>query len=261
MNTNRVVQGSSEQSTVNILQSRLRISVVVNIVLVAVIVFLLIVIFALNPSSEGTATNDKADSQATSSETAGSESASDEQSEETVVRNDPNDQLAIGDINAPVILSEWTDYRCPFCAVFANETLPTLIDEYVESGQLRIEFNDVYFFGDDSYTAAIAARAAAEQGYYLQYIEALYAAAPESGHPDLPRETLIGFAETAGVPDMDKFEADLDSEELAAAVEQSNAQAVAWGISSVPFFVVGNQAVSGAQPIDTFRSLIDSQLD
>lgn len=260
MDTSRKAQEPLDQSTVNTLQSRLRISVGANVVLVAIVAFLLIVIFALKPFS-GPQASDKVSSGATASSLSAAETAAENQSETEIVRNDPNDLLAIGDINAPVVLSEWTDYRCPFCAVFANETLPTLINEYVDSGQLRIEFNDVYFFGDDSYTAAIAARAAGEQGRYLQYIEALYAAAPESGHPDLPRNTLIGFAESAGVPDMNKFESDLDSVELANAVQQSNNQAKAWGISSVPFFVVGNQAISGAQPIETFRSLIDSQLN
>lgn len=179
----------------------------------------------------------------------------------SVVRADPSDTLAIGDIDAPVVMSEWVDLRCPFCAKLTNEVMPVLIEEYVATGKVRIEFNDVSFFGEYSTTAAVALRAAAEQGRFLEYLQTVHAAAPASGHPDLPRERLIEFAETAGVPDLDRFTADLDRADLRAAVEASTLQAQQWGISSVPFFVVGNQALSGAQPIEVFRQFLDSHLD
>lgn len=174
------------------------------------------------------------------------------------IRGIEGDPLAVGSIDAPVVISEWTDYRCPYCALFATETLPVLMEEYVDTGVVRIEFNDVYFFGDESLDAAVAARAAANQGYYIPFIETLYAAAPEKGgHPPMPRETLIGFAETAGVPDLARFETDLDDPALLEAVQRSHEQAVAWGITSVPFFVIGDQAVPGAQPLEVFRELIE----
>lgn len=231
---------------VEALQSKLRFSRTLNVVLAALVVFLGIVVLAgaLQP-------------QAVADGSAGSTT----ETEAVHVRADPNDPLAIGDINAPVVLSEWTDYRCPFCSVFATQTLPTLMKKYVDTGKLRIEFNDVYFFGDQSRDAAIAARAAAEQGYYLEYIQVLYAAAPDSGHPDLPREKLIDFAREANVPDLDSFVAALDSPELAAAVDQSHQQAMAWGISGVPFFVIGKQVINGAQPLEIFEQIIDAHLN
>lgn len=178
-----------------------------------------------------------------------------------IVRRDPDDTLAIGDINAPVVLSEWADLRCPYCARVTTEIMPTLIAEYVDTGQVRIEFHDVSFFGEDSTTAAVALRAAAEQGRFAEYLHTVHAAAPpEGGHPDLPRETLIEFAVTAGVPDIDLFTADLDRADLRAAVEASTAWTQQLGITSVPFFVAGNQAISGAQPIEVFRQLLDEQL-
>src|SRR5699024_2745913 len=49
-----------------------------------------------------------------------------------VERRDPDDPMAIGDVDAPVVLVEWVDMRCPYCAMFGRETLPTLVEEYVE---------------------------------------------------------------------------------------------------------------------------------
>ena len=169
--------------------------------------------------------------------------------------------MAIGDIDAPVVLSEWADLRCPYCARVTTQVMPTVIAEYVDTGKVRIEFHDVSFFGEDSTAAAVALRAAAEQGRFADYLHTVHAAAPpEGGHPDLPRETLIDFAVTAGVPDIERFTADLDREDLVAAVEASTAWAQQLGISSVPFVVAGNPATPGAQPTDTCRPRRDEQL-
>lgn len=191
--------------------------------------------------------------QSPSSEPSGSEPVD-------VVRRDPADTLAIGDLDAPVVLSEWADLRCPFCAKVTTETMPTLIAEYVDTGKVRLEFHDVSFFGEDSTAAAVALRAAAEQGRFVEYLHAVQAAAPATGHPELPREALIAFAKTADVPDLERFTADLDREDLRAAVEQSTRYAQQLGITSVPFFVAGDQAISGAQPIEVFRQFLDDQL-
>ncbi|MBO1804501.1 thioredoxin domain-containing protein [Leucobacter ruminantium] len=176
------------------------------------------------------------------------------------VRNDPEDPMALGDPDAPIVLSEWTDLRCPFCAVFNRDTLPAIVEEYVDTGKVRIEVNDVSYFGDESTDAAIAARAAGNQGMYFEYLHTVYEAAPEDGHPDMPRDKLIGFAKTAGIPDLDRFEQDLDEPELRKAVETNTAQAQQLGVSGVPFFVAGGQAISGAQPIETFREFLDGAL-
>ncbi|UOR01506.1 DsbA family protein [Leucobacter allii] len=177
-----------------------------------------------------------------------------------VVRDDPDDPMAIGDPDAPITLVEWTDMRCPYCAVFNRDTMPVLIKEYVDSGKVRIEVNDVAFFGDQSRTAAVAVRAAGNQDMYFEYLSALYAAAPETGHPDLPRGQLIGFAEQIGIPDLERFTADLDDPELAQQVETSTSFAQQIGITGVPAFVVNNQLISGAQPIESFRQFLDAEL-
>lgn len=170
------------------------------------------------------------------------------------------DPLAQGPVDAPVVLIEWSDYRCPFCAVFANDTLPTLRDEYIDTGKVRFEFRDLALFGEQSIDAATAVRAAGEQGHYFAYADTLFAAAPEKGHPDMPTEKLIGFARTAGVPDIARFERDLAKPELRAAVQDDTAQARQLGAGGTPFFLVGNTPLSGAQPVSVFRQVIEDEL-
>ncbi|MGW9629578.1 DsbA family protein [Agromyces sp. NPDC055520] len=245
------------------LARRLRRARILNIVLGAVTAFLLVVVIAqsMPGAAQGTAAGatrtpatDGADTGADAT-AGGSAGASGE-----IATRDPDDPLAVGDVDAPVVLVEWADFRCPFCAVVTNQTLPTIFDEYVEQGLVRYEFRDVAFFGDESVDAAVAARAAGEQGRFPEYLAAVFAAAPEKGHPDMPREKLIGFAAEAGVPDLAKFELDLDRADLRDAVLASTDAAQKLGVTSVPFFVAGDQAIAGAQPIENFRALLDEQL-
>lgn len=72
------------------------------------------------------------------------------------VRRDADDPKAIGSVDAPVVMTEWIDLRCPFCASFSRDTLPALIADYVDTGKVRIEFVDVAFFGTQSEDAQVA---------------------------------------------------------------------------------------------------------
>ncbi|WAA65631.1 DsbA family protein [Microbacterium oxydans] len=180
--------------------------------------------------------------------------------EHPIVRRDEGDPAAIGAVDAPVVLVYWTDMRCPFCAVFSRDTLPALLDEYVDGGKVRIEFRDVAFFGEESARASAALEAAGNQGLYVEYLEAVYAVAPESGHPELTREELIAFAEQVGVPDMAAFTTGLDSPAGLAAAAQRTQEAQQLGVTAVPFFLAGDTAMSGAQATDVFRTFLDDAL-
>lgn len=177
-----------------------------------------------------------------------------------VERRLEGDVTALGDVDAPVVMVEYSDYRCPFCAVVARDTIPAIIEEYVESGQLRIEWRDFPIFGEQSMDAAVAGRAAGEQGLFWEYNEAIYAEAPARSHIELPRERLIAFAEQIGVPDIEKFTADLDNPELIDAVKADSAEAKAIGVSSTPIFIIGNTPVVGAQSYEAFADVIDAEL-
>lgn len=232
------------------------------IMLAAVAAFLALVVagqYALSPASNapGGCAAGEADGAA---DAAGDGASADGYEDSPVVRRDPDDPAAYGDVDAPVVLTLWTDLRCPFCAAFQRDTLPTVLSEYVESGKVRLEVVDVVFFGDESEDAAVAATAAGAQGKYAEFVEAVYDAAPESGHPDMPREKLIGFAEKAGIADMERFSADLDDQQLHDEVMAATSQAQQMGVNAVPYFRSGNVVLSGAHPADTFREYLDQML-
>ncbi|MFC3850351.1 thioredoxin domain-containing protein [Corynebacterium hansenii] len=177
-----------------------------------------------------------------------------------LARRDENDRMAVGPVDAPVVLVNYSDWRCPFCAKFARDMEPKLISDYVETGKLRIEWRDMPLFGGDSKFAARAGRAAAEQDKFHDFHRVVMAAAPERGHADLDEQALMSFAEEAGIPDLEKFRADMLSDRFDEAIDKDAEEGSLYGVNSTPTFIVGKGAIVGAQPLQTFIDAIESQL-
>lgn len=176
----------------------------------------------------------------------------------TVERRAVNDPLALGDVDAPVVMVMFADYRCPFCAKFSRDTEPQLVERFVSNGTLRLEWRDFPIFGDQSMLAARAGRAAAEQGKFWDFNHAVFAVAPDRGHADLTEEALIGFAEQVGVPDIDKFTAGVRGPTFDTAINADLTQATSLGVPSTPAFIVNGDPILGAQPTEEFERAIEA---
>jgi protein-disulfide isomerase len=82
--------------------------------------------------------------------------------------------VSLGDPNAPATLIEFADLQCPFCAEFANDQLPGVIDQYVRPGDLRLELRLLAFIGPDSQRARQVANAAGLQNRMWDYTELFF---------------------------------------------------------------------------------------
>ncbi|MDA3147767.1 thioredoxin domain-containing protein [Leucobacter sp. UCMA 4100] len=175
--------------------------------------------------------------------------------------------MVLGEADAPVTIYEWTDYTCPYCGLYHRETLPTIVKEYIDSGKVRLEVHDVTFIGEQAEDAAVAARAAGLQDHYFDYLFKVYGLSADGAKPNLDEQQLTDLAAELDL-DLDTFAKDFASEGLRQEVQASTQQAQQMGISGVPFFVVAtsgtladSQQLNGAQEIDTFRQVIDQQLE
>lgn len=86
----------------------------------------------------------------------------------------PQRGTTLGAAGAPVEISIYEDYQCPFCGQFSRETLPEVIENHVRNGEAAVESRPMTFLGEDSVEAAGAALAAGEQGRYWQYHSLLF---------------------------------------------------------------------------------------
>ncbi len=176
---------------------------------------------------------------------------------DAIATREPDDPRALGDADAPVAMVEWADFLCPFCGVFARDTEPELIERYVETGLLRIEWRDLPFQGEQAMLAAIGGQAAAEQDAFWAYHEAMFAEDLRSGEGRVDRDFLLSIA--AGIDlDVDRFAADLDDPALAERVEGEAVIGQSLGISGTPAFIIGGYPLVGAQPMESFVQVIEA---
>lgn len=175
---------------------------------------------------------------------------------EQLVRRDPDDPMALGEADAPVVMIAYSEFQCPFCGKFARDTEPELVEKYVEDGTLRIEWRDFPYLGPESSLAARGGRAAAAQDRFWEFEEAMYAdqLPPNSGRLD--EDYLASVAEDIGL-DVAAFREDLASPDSEKAVQQDFAEGQAIGVTGTPAFVVNGVPVIGAQPTEVFEQTIE----
>ena len=174
------------------------------------------------------------------------------------VTRDPNDPRAKGDVNAPVVMVVYSDFACPFCTKFAQEVEPQL-DDLIKNGTLRIEWRDLAQITPTSPLAAQAGIAAGKQGKFWEFHDAVYGAADPQGHPTYTEDSLVDFAKKAGVPDLERFRADMTDATTAKAVADATQHAYSLAITGTPFFIVNDAYIGGYRPADYVRATVLEQ--
>jgi protein-disulfide isomerase len=86
----------------------------------------------------------------------------------------PQKGMTLGKASAPVTVEEFIDPQCPFCAQFSREALPTVIEDYVRTGKVKLVLRPLAFIGDDSVRAARVVAAASQQNQAWTYLDAFY---------------------------------------------------------------------------------------
>ncbi len=85
----------------------------------------------------------------------------------------PRDAI-LGNKNAPVTVIEYGDYQCPFCAQYFQNVQPTISQQYIDTGKVKMVFRNFAFLGPESIAAAEAAECAEDQNQLWPYHDALY---------------------------------------------------------------------------------------
>ena len=171
---------------------------------------------------------------------------------------DPADAQAKGKVDAPVVMVVYSDFACPYCTQFAQKVEPELAD-LVAQGTLRVEWRDLAQISPTSPLAAQAGRAAAKQGKFWEFHDAVYAAADPKGHPAYTEDSLVDFAKKAGVADLSKFRTDMTAAETVKAVSESTQHVHSIGIQGTPFMIVGETYINGYKDADYMTAVVKSQ--
>lgn len=169
------------------------------------------------------------------------------------------DGTSLGDPEAPVTIVEYSDFQCPFCRQFHEETMTEIVDNHVVTGEVRFEYRNFPFLGEESAEAANASLCAAEQGAFWPYASYLFANQQGENTGSFSEARLQAIALELGL-DMDPFEQCSSRNEMQSQVQSQYAQALQQGVNSTPTFFVNGEIVRGAVPYEQFRLEIESAL-
>ena len=115
-----------------------------------------------------------------------------------------------------------------------------------------MEWRDFPYLGRESVSAALAARAAQEQGRFWEYHDLLY----ENQSGGFSDERLVELAREAHL-DVERFKADLASDRYEEVVARDFREGQRAGISGTPTFVINGKVLAGMQPVGVFEDAIE----
>ena len=157
-----------------------------------------------------------------------------------------------GPDSAPITIVEFSDFQCPFCSR-AIKTVDEVVKAYPD--KVKLVFRQFPLeFHKEAPKAAEASLCAGDQGKFWEYHDALFA-----NQSALQVEQLKEHAKKVGL-DAAKFDKCLDSGEKAATVKADQEDGQKVGVNGTPAFFINGILLSGAQPFDEFKSVIDAEL-
>jgi len=167
--------------------------------------------------------------------------------------------FVLGNPAAKVVIIEYGDFQCPFCARFFKTTEQQIISEYVKTGKAAFLWRDFAFLGEESFRASEAARCAGEQGKFWEYHDHIFNNQKGENEGAFGDPVLKRFAKDLSL-DTTKFDLCFTSGKYRKDVEASAAEGRMIGVNGTPATFVNTKLISGAVPFETFKNVIEEDL-
>ncbi len=185
------------------------------------------------------------------------------------VKISADDDPIMGNSEAPISIIEFSDFQCPFCARFHTQTLPLLLEEYINQGKVKLIFRDfpIQSIHPNALPASAAAECANEQNKFREMHDILFEKQSDWNRLDTA-DAISLFSKYASDMQLDQtvFDSCLTSGKYIDEIKNDLDDGRKYGVSGTPGFFVGNDELGyvelkGAQPFDSFKKVIDAQLD
>jgi protein-disulfide isomerase len=166
-----------------------------------------------------------------------------------------------GDAAAPLWVIVASDFQCPYCQMWHEETYPTLVQDYVRTGKIRMAYlNYPLNSHKNAWPAAEAAMCASVQGMFWQMHDAIFQ--NQARWSTMPNATPFfdSLAVNKFALNPDEWRSCMSTHATAALVQADFERLRGAGVESTPSFFVGDRGISGAQPTDVFRAAIEQAL-
>lgn len=174
---------------------------------------------------------------------------------------DENGFYYIGSKDAPLTITEFTDYQCTFCQKYYFGAYQQIKETYIKEGKVKYVVATPFPYHQNSGTATSAALCAGEQGNFFGMHEKLFTYQSAWGYSETPEKEILKYAEDLKL-DTEKFQtcmangATTFAENIAAAMKESGKH----GLQGTPSFTIGETPFVGAQPFASFAKIIEEAL-
>ena len=159
-----------------------------------------------------------------------------------------------GPANAPITIVEFSDFQCSYCKRVVN-VLDQVLERYPDKVKLAFRDFPIANIHPQAEKAAEAAHCAGEQGKFWEFHDLLF-----EKQDAIPTTNFAEHAKTLGL-DVSTFQTCLDGRKYQEKVERNYAAGVKAGVSGTPAFFINGRLLSGAQPLEAFKAVIDEELE
>lgn len=176
-----------------------------------------------------------------------------------------DDDPFLGPKNAKVIIIEFSDFQCPFCRSFWRSTLSQIKNEYIDSGKsVRFVYRDFPLSSIHPLAQkyAEAAECAEDQGKFWQMHDKIFEEQDKLGQGTIGSyavNDIKNWATSLGLKSSE-FNQCLDSGKYTSEVEKDFNDGRQAGVNGTPTFFINGQVLVGAQPFESFKTIIDQEL-
>ncbi len=163
--------------------------------------------------------------------------------------------------SAPVWLVEISDFQCPYCKQWHDQTFATLDKEYVQTGKVRLAYLNfpIASLHPNAHAASEAAMCASVQGKFWELHSSLFNTQDKWAKQQQPMATFDSLARASGV-ELTAWRSCMTSHAANPLIDADRSRSSAAGVQSTPTFFVGDRKIEGAYPVDSFRVAIDQAL-
>lgn len=173
----------------------------------------------------------------------------------TAARGQDVGEFAIGASDAPVTVIEYFSLTCPHCAAFHRDILPKVIEDYIDTGKVRMVFRD-FPLDNLAFAAAVIARCM-EDNRYLGFVNMLYEQQDSWRSGADPLGTIALLARLGGMSQV-RFDTCLNDDQVTGQIVLSEQMGRAtFGVRSTPTFIINDRPVEGAITFEEWQSYVD----
>jgi protein-disulfide isomerase len=173
----------------------------------------------------------------------------------TVLQITKDDRI-LGNPEAPITIVEYASLTCPHCAHFANDILPEIKKEWIDTGKAKLVLRD-FPLDEPALRAAMIARCAPPERYYA-FVDTFFAAQEKWVRSGDYREALARLAKLGGMGQAE-FDTCIKNTELENKIVEGRLRATQeLEVSSTPTFFVNGSKLAGAPTREEFEKLLSS---